>query len=216
MLKGAVFDMDGLMFDSEKLTFDCWCKVMQKYDFKASMDIYKKAIGNRRADSIIYYKNVYGQDFDYMKYRSEVGALFNSYIDKNGVPIKKGLFELLDYLKAKKYRLAVATSTSKESAEPMLKKSGVFNYFDYIVYGDNVSNGKPHPEIFENAVGGLGLAPQDCYAFEDSINGIKSAYSAGLNAIMVPDLVEPSEEVILMAKHICKSLDEVIEYIDKT
>lgn len=216
MIKGAVFDMDGLMFDSEKLTFECWYKVMLKYGYKPSMEIYKKSIGLKRADSIIYYKSVFGQDFDYIRYRKEVTDLFNEYIRKNGMPIKQGLFEILDYLKSKNYRLAVATSTSEESAKPMLKKANVYDYFDFVIYGDNVSNGKPHPEIFEKAVNGINLKPCECYAFEDSINGIKSAHSAGLYTIMVPDLVEPTKEIIPLTKKIFNNLNEVINFIDIT
>jgi HAD superfamily hydrolase (TIGR01509 family) len=120
---------------------------------------------------------------------------------------------LLDFLKQNNIKMAVATSTSRQSCERMLKKSGAFPYFDEIVCGDDVTNGKPNPEVFLKASEKLGIEPKSCIALEDSINGIKSAYSAGMTAIMVPDFLQPTDEIKPMISILCKDLTEVINHI---
>ena len=123
------------------------------------------------------------------------------------------LFEILDYLKSKDIKIALATSTTAKSATEILTRAKVIDYFDRLICGDMVAKSKPDPEIFVTAVKELGENPKDCIALEDSINGIKSAYSAGLKPIMVPDLIEPTEEIRPMLFALCKDLTEVKNYI---
>ena len=132
---------------------------------------------------------------------------------KTGCPIKTGLFEILDYLKSKDIKIALATSTTAKSATEILTRAKVIDYFDRLICGDMVAKSKPDPEIFVTAVKELGENPKDCIALEDSINGIKSAYGAGLKPIMVPDLIEPTEEIRPMLFALCKDLTEVKKYI---
>lgn len=213
MIKGAAFDMDGLMLDSERLTFESWQKVMDNHGFDYSFEVYKQTVGRRTTETAQFYSEKYGERFDYKPLREEANAHFRQYVEENGMPVKKGLFKLLDFLKANGIKTAVATSTSSQSAYPMLKKAGVYDYFDELVCGDSVTHGKPHPEVFLTAAKRLGLDPCDCIGLEDSINGIKSAYSAGMKAIMVPDLIEPTEEIKPMITVLCKDLGEVADYL---
>lgn len=215
MIKGAVFDMDGLMFDSERLTFDAWYKVLNDNGFCYTFDIYKQTVGKRTVETKAYYEGLYGDSFDYSSMRQKANTVFWDYIDKNGMPIKKGLFELLDYLKANNIKISLATSTSEESAMRMIKKAGVEDYFDAFVCGNMVKNGKPHPEVFLTAAEKLSLPPQSCIALEDSINGIKSAYAAKMLPIMVPDMLSPTKEIMPMLYALCKDLSEVIKKINK-
>lgn len=213
MIKGAVFDMDGLMFDSELLTYNSWQKTMDEEGFDYNFDIFKSTVGLRTVETKKLYENRYGIKFKYDYLREKASACFWDYVNTNGMPLKKGLINILDFLKANKIQISLATSTSSASATAMLKKADVIDYFDEMVCGDMVKNSKPHPEVFLTAADKLGIIPQECVAFEDSINGIKSAYAAKMKPIMVPDLLEPTEEIMPMIYALCKDLDEAIEVI---
>lgn len=215
MIKGAVFDMDGLMFDSERLVYEIWQEMMDEQGFEYSLDIFKNTIGLRTDKAEQYYNDLYGEGFDYKPLKQRGRETFFKRVNEQGVPIKKGLFELLDFLKANNIKMSLATSTSSESAMQMIKLAGVYDYFDTFVCGDDVKNGKPHPEVFLTASKKLGLAPESCVAFEDSINGIKSAFSAGMKTVMVPDFLQPTNEIIPMINLLCSDLSQSIDYISK-
>ena len=133
----------------------------------------------------------------------------NDYINKYGFEVKKGLFEILDYLKTNNYRIAVATATERDRAESYLKKINAYKYFDAIICGDMVKNGKPAPDIYLTASEKLGLPSTECVAFEDSPNGIKSAISAGCVTVMVPDLDKPSNDIIPLLHGVADGLSDV-------
>lgn len=215
MINGAIFDMDGLMFDSERLVCSIWQEMMNENGYKFNIDIFKNTIGLRQDKSKEFYISLYGTDFDYDGFKMQSRERFYKHIESNGVPIKKGLFELLDYLKSQNIKMAVATSTSARTALMNIKKAGVYDYFDSFVCGDDVKNGKPHPEVFLTAAQRIGIAPDECVAFEDSINGIKSAFAANMTTVMVPDFLQPTEEIKPKIGFLCKSLDEAIEFIKK-
>lgn len=212
MIKGAVFDMDGLMFDTEKLVYQVWQRVMDSNGYDYDFEIYKKTVGRRTAETRKFYEELYGGEFDYQRLRNEANVFFRDDIETNGVPLKKGLVNILEYLKAHNIKIALATSTSSATAMGLLEKANVKQYFDRFVCGNMVKNGKPHPEVFLTAAKELCLKPESCIALEDSINGIKSAYNAGMKPLMVPDLLEPTEEIKPMLFALCKDLDEAIEY----
>ena len=212
MIKGAVFDMDGLMFDTEKLVYQAWQRVMDSNGYDYDFEIYKKTVGRRTAETRKFYEELYGGEFDYQRLRSEANVFLRDDIETNGVPLKKGLVNILEYLKNHNMKIALATSTSSTTAMGLLEKANVKQYFDRFVCGNMVKNGKPHPEVFLTAAKELCLKPESCIALEDSINGIKSAYNAGMKPLMVPDLLEPTEEIKPMLFALCKDLDEAIEY----
>lgn len=213
MIKGAVFDMDGLMFDSERLVYELWQEVMDEQGYDYNLDTFKNTIGLRADKTEQYYKNLYGDDFDYKTLKQKTHIGFFERVNNEGVPIKKGLFEVLDFLKDNNIKIALATSTSKESAMQMIKLAGVYDYFDEFVCGNDVKNGKPHPEVFLTAAKKLSLNPKDCVAFEDSINGIKSAYAAEMITVMVPDYLQPTEEIKPMISSLCSDLSQTIDFI---
>lgn len=215
MIKGAIFDMDGLMFDSERLVCSIWQEMMDENGYKFNVDIFKNTIGLRQDKSKKFYTSLYGVDFDYDGFKIQSRQRFYKRIEKDGVPIKKGLFELLDFLKDNNIKMAVATSTSAKTALKVIKKAGVYDYFDSFVCGDDVKNGKPHPEVFLTAAERIGVPPEECIAFEDSINGIKSAFAANMTTVMVPDFLQPTDEIKPKISLLCKSLDEAICFIKK-
>ncbi len=213
MIKGAIFDMDGLMIDSERLVYQNWQTMMDELGYEYNLEIFKNTIGLRQDKTKAYYRSLYGDDFDYDTYKIRSRKMYYEQIERDGVPVKKGLLELLDYLKSKKIKIAVATSTSAQTAHKVVKLAGVYDYFDAFVCGDEVKNGKPHPEVFLAAAEKISVNPEDCVAFEDSINGIKSAYSAKMATVMVPDFLEPTEEIKPMLSFLCKDLSKAIDFL---
>lgn len=213
MIKGAVFDMDGLMFDSERLVCSIWQEMMDENGYKFNVDIFKNTIGLRQDKSKEFYTSLYGKDFDYEGFKKQSRERFYKRVEQSGVPIKKGLFELLDYLKSQKIKMAVATSTSSQTTLFNIKKAGVYDYFDCFICGDDVKHGKPHPEVYLTAAQRIGIEPTECIAFEDSINGIKSAFAANMTTVMVPDFLQPTDEIKNQISLLCNSLDEAIEFI---
>ena len=145
MFKGAVFDMDGLMIDSERLVYSIWQEMLDEDGKEFNLDIFKKTIGLRSEDSYEYYKSVYGDDFDYPAYKAESRLRYFKRIEKNGVPVKKGLYEIFDYLKSVGCKISLATSTSSQTALKIMKKINLYDIFDAFVCGDDVKNGKPDP-----------------------------------------------------------------------
>lgn len=213
MINGAVFDMDGLMFDSERLVYETWQMMMDELGFEYNLEIFKNTIGLRTDMAESYYNSLYGERFCYQPLKQRSREIFLKRVSEEGVPIKKGLVELLEFLKSNNLKIAVATSTSAPTAHKIIRMAGVYDYFDAFVCGDDVRNGKPHPEVFLTAAERLSLPPTECVAFEDSINGIKSAHSAEMTTVMVPDYLQPTEEIIPMIDCLCDDLSQAIEFI---
>ncbi len=136
------------------------------------------------------------------------------YIERNGMPYKSGLFELLDYLQTNNYKITVATSTESAKVKYYFDKSGLNEYIDKIVCGDMVKKGKPEPDIYLKASELLGLAPADCLALEDSPNGILSAHRAGIRPVMIPDLIEPDDALRKIIFAEVPTLSHVIELLN--
>lgn len=214
MIKGAIFDMDGLMLDTEKLLVKFWRQAAAEYGYDMTFEHVLSIRSLSRKYSIPLLKGIFGEEFPFEEVRSRRIKLMNSYIDENGFEIKKGLFELLDYLKEKGIRIAVATATDLERATIYLKKAGAFDYFDEIICGNMIKNGKPEPDIYIEAAKKLGLPAKECAALEDSPNGIKSAYSAGCRVIMIPDLSQPDDEIKPMLSAVYNSLDKACEFFE--
>ena len=213
MIKGAVFDMDGLMFDSERLVYEIWQKTMDSLGFDYNIDIYKNTIGWRADQTEKFYNSIYGEKFNFKETREKCRNTFMQRVTSEGVPIKKGLFELLDFLKSRNIKTAVATSTSKLTAGKVLKMAKAYDYFDDFVFGDDVKSSKPDPEIYLTAAKRLSLAPAECIALEDSFNGIKSAHLAGMTTVMVPDYLSPTDEIKPLINYLCKDLLQVTEIL---
>ena len=165
-----------------------------------------------RKFSIPKLKDFFGEDFPTEEIRTRRTELINAHIEKYGVELKKGVSELFDYLKNNNIKLAVATATQCERTFLYLNKINILNYFDAVICGDMVTNGKPEPDIYLTATAELGFVPNQCVAFEDSPNGIKSAYSAGCHAIMIPDMTPPDSEIMPMLSAVYESLDKSIDF----
>ncbi|MDE6781598.1 MAG: HAD family phosphatase [Ruminococcus sp.] len=215
-INGAVFDMDGLMLDTEKLLVRFWREAAAEYGYNMTNENVYEIRSLSRKYSIPLLKGIFGEEFPFSEVRKRRIVLMNDYIDRYGFEVKKGLYELLDYLKNNSYRIAVATATDRERAESYLKKIDVYKYFDAVICGDMVVKGKPEPDIYLTASGELGLPPAECAAFEDSPNGIKSAYAAGCKVIMIPDLTQPDDDIKPLLSGVYESLDKAVEFFERT
>ena len=213
MIKGAVFDMDGLMFDTERLVYENWQAMMDEHGYHYDIEAFKQTVGRRKKEVELFYKATYGEDFPYWELADEGRARYVKRVEREGIPVKPGLYEILDFFRQRNVKIALATSTSRETAELNLRLAKVLDYFDVLVCGGDVKNGKPHPEVFLTAAERLGVAPENCVAFEDSINGIKSAYAAGMTTVMVPDFLQPTDEIKPMITYLCKDLSEAAAYL---
>lgn len=212
--KAVIFDMDGLMFDTERVIQRAWESVGDQLGYPHLGDQIYHTLGMNRERRRQYFLETMGEDFPYdtfleMYRRQSLGEL-----EKNGIPVKPGLLELLRYLKERKIPVAVATSSSQEYAVEKLKEGGAFPYLDVVLCGNMVTHSKPDPEIYERTCAALGIAPCEGIVLEDSENGLKAALRAGTRAIMVPDLIRdlPQLEPRLEAK--LYSLHEVKSYLE--
>ena len=214
MIKGVLFDMDGLMFDPERLSTHGWKDTAKKLN----IDLPSEFINSYKGTSAVYskklFKNRFGQDFDYEYARGIRTDYMNSVIEVSGVPVKKGLIELLDYLKVNHILAAVATSTSQLMGEKYLKMAGVYDYFAAVIYGDTVLNGKPEPDIYLKAAQVIGINPKDCFVLEDSPAGISAGFSAGAKVIHIPDQIVIEEDIKLKVFRIVSDLSEVIKLLE--
>lgn len=213
MIKAILFDMDGLMLDTEKLLQKFWCEAAHFYGYNMTpkIELGMRSLSKRYA--LKYTKKMFGNDFDYPAVRAKRIELMNNHINQNGIEKKKGLDDLLDYIKSTHLKAAVCTATDFERTKIYLKNLGVEDKFDRIICGNMVKRGKPAPDIYEYACECLGFLPEECIALEDSPNGVISASVAGLNTIMIPDLTLPSDDIKPLIYAQCENLEQVIEIL---
>ncbi|MCM1498614.1 MAG: HAD family phosphatase [Clostridium sp.] len=211
-IEAVVFDMDGVIFDSEKLYRKHWMISGEEYGIpEAQMaEICNQIAGATKERNEKLMKSYFGDSFDYMTFRKKTMDRMDEDIRQNGLELKPGVQELFRFLKQKEIRIGLATSTQRERAGRNLRNAGILQEFDYIMYGGIVENGKPAPDIYLAACKGLGVKPENAIGVEDSINGVKSSAAAGLYTIMVIDLIEPTEEIRPLADEIFDSLLEII------
>ena len=208
----VIFDMDGVIFDSERAYVEAYKKLAPKYglhDFdavhRACMDSIGVTIEKTRE---IFYQYV-GRGFDYDTYRADVQVeLSKKFYDR-----KPGVYELFDWLKEHDARIALASSTRYPTVKRMLDHDDLTKYFDAIVCGNMISHSKPHPEIFLRAAEELGVDPATCYVIEDSYNGIRAAHAAGTHPLMVPDILQPDDEIRGLAEAVLPTLLDVRDYL---
>lgn len=212
-MKTVVFDMDGVLFDTERLCLESWAFIAKKQGFEGMEAVFEQCIGLNGNDTRELVLNHYGPDFPYDTFKVQASEWFWEYIHQNGLPIKPGVREILPYLKQSGYQVGLASSTKYESVVNHLKRAEIIDYFSVIVTGDMVEHSKPRPDIYLLACEKLQVNPSEAYAIEDSPNGIRSAAQAGMKPIMVPDMVAPDAEMEQLSFLICKDLVEVMKYL---
>ena len=211
--EAVIFDMDGVIFDSERCVIECWKEIAEKYDIPDIEEACIECTGINTKLTTEKMRNRYGKEFPYETYRAEMRALFQSRYSDGRLPVKEGAVELLEALQKEGKKIALASSTREEMVRKELTEAGLIDYFNVLVCGDQVEKSKPAPDIFLKACECLGLAPQVCYGIEDSHNGIRACAAAGLHTIMVPDVLEATEEMRELSETVLASLIEVKGYL---
>lgn len=213
LYKAVVFDMDGVIFDSERAVMQCWKEVASRHNIPDIEKAILACTGTTMVRTREIMLNLYGADFPYDEYARESSAIFHSRYGGGRLPMKPGVKELLTFLKEHDKKIALASSTRQQVVTDELRDAGIIEYFDRIICGDMVSRSKPAPDIFLKACEELNISPSDSYAIEDSYNGIRAAHAGGLHPIMVPDLLPADEEMQSLAEIVLPNLTSIMEYL---
>lgn len=212
--EAVVFDMDGVIFDSEKLVVLCWQEIADKYGIQNIAEACQECLGLNREATKEKMLQKYGADFPYDTYKQEMSDLYHSRYSGGNLPLKQGVMEILTYLKENQIKISLASSTRSQVVIAELRDAGILHFFEQVICGDMVEKSKPEPDIFLKACEELLVELENVYAIEDSYNGIRAAHRAGLRAIMVPDMAAPTEEMEQITEVILPSLLAVKEYLD--
>ena len=209
----VVFDMDGIIFDSERAVLESWYVVADRHDLGDITEAFLACTGVNDKETKEIMLRRFGEDFPYDEYSKEASVIFHEKYDGGKLPMKIGVKEILTFLKDSGKKIALASSTRRPVVEAELRDAGVLEFFDELVTGDVVKRSKPDPEIYLLACEKIGVAPERCYAIEDSYNGVRSASGGGLKAIMVPDLLPANDEMKSLVETVQESLTDVIGYL---
>lgn len=213
MKKAVIFDLDGLLIDSEIISYQLYCDILGKYGYTLTIEEYARTLSGKTA--VENMKNViasYQLPFTLEEGLTLEEGMEKEYI-KKGVALKPGAETLLQYLKGQQIKILLASSSLKERAMGILKENKVDHYFDSMVFGPEVNRGKPFPDIFFKACEKAGESAEDCLVLEDSEAGIAAAHSAGIDVICIPDMKLPGDEFKRMAVCELPSLVDVIGYL---
>ena len=210
--EAAIFDMDGLLLDSEKLALNAFLATCKKFSLGDLSDLFKQIVGtNPELGRSILQEGLQGLA-DHHEFHSIWDSAYLKLSQDKPIPLKKGVKELLNHIESQNMPMAVATSSITERARGKLHDSGILKFFDLVVGGDQVSHSKPDPEIYLLAAAELTVDATKCIGFEDSPNGVKSAVAAGLTVIQVPDLIDPDEDLLKLGHTVLGSLAEVEKF----
>ena len=210
-IKAVLFDLDGTLTDTEKFYQTAWPIALKHFGYEMEdwMPLKLRSLGRPFAPR--QFKEWFGEDFDYYKVREYRKGLVEEMVKETGIPLKPGAKEILIWLREQGILTALVTANTYSRAERYLKKIGLFELFDKLICADMVELGKPAPDSYAYACKELSLDPKETFAVEDSPNGVTSAYEAGCNVIMVPDLTQPDEE--LTKKLYCK-VDKLVDIVE--
>ncbi len=214
MIENVIFDMDGLMFDTERL----YVRSLEEYVGPKTGVVFPrenifKTLGSNHADFRRMFPVLFGTAISFDACYAMIESWMKNEMETNGVPVKPGLYALLDALKASGIGVALATGTSRPIAQEYLRRTDTLKYFDAFAFGDQVPHGKPDPEIFLLACRALHAEPETTAVFEDSVNGLKAAHAGGFFSVCVPDLIDPLPRLDFTPDAVFRSLDEAIPLI---
>ena len=210
--KAAIFDMDGLILDSERTVLSCWEQIGEKYGFPNIREYGISVIGKNKKATVDEFARVYGEPGD--RYERELREIYNGLAEQGKVPLKPHTIELLSAMKNAGMKIAIASSSTREEVTTQMEMLGALPYFDTCVCGDQVTKSKPDPEIFLLACEALGVKPEEGVGLEDSFNGVRSCKASGLYTIMVPDIIQPDDEMKSLADVILPSLKDVQDFLN--
>lgn len=206
--RAIVFDMDGLLLDTERIALDTFEDACRAHGLNVERAVYERCIGTSAQGTRDILGGALGYDV-YDRLSREWSGRYEARVLTQAVDVKDGALEILQLTRALGVPIALATSTATELARTKLRLAGMLEFFAAIVGGDAVTNPKPHPEPYLTAARTLGFAPNQCWAIEDSDNGVRAAHAAGLFVLQIPDLVQPAADVRLIGHPVLGSLREV-------
>ena len=209
----VIFDADGTLFDTETLMYEVWVEIGRDMGLSITIPEYLHYVGLNRKAVLDVMRERIGPDFDGADFMVRCVARLSERIEEEGVPLKPGVREILELLHQKGIPAGLATSTHRVRTDRRLELCGLGEYFSAVVTGDEVSKGKPDPEIYRAVCGELSVSPEACLAVEDSRNGILSAHHARLKVAMIPDMVPPTAELEEIAFLKLNSLLELRDYL---
>lgn len=212
-MKAVVFDMDGVIFDTERAVIEVWKEVAEKYGIPDITDYCMECMGTNADEARTRFNARYGDKFNYDELRAEKTGNVRAMFARGEIDTKPGVENILKTLRKNGFRIALASSTREEAVREELTSAGLIEYFDELVTGDMVEKSKPAPDIFLKACEKLGVKPEEAVGIEDSFNGIRSCHAAGLYTIMVPDILQPDEEIKQTADIVLPDLDSALRII---
>ncbi len=214
-VKAVIFDMDGVIFDTEKLSFRAWREAERKFDFVASEELLQKLMGASHFGVLDIYADYFG-DYETGKmiydWRHE---RIDQILEEEGLDLKDGVLEILEYLRGEHIPFALATSNRRANVDHFMQLADLCGVFEVMVTEEDIHNGKPDPEIYLKAADLLNVPIGECMVLEDSFKGVLGGAAAGALTVMVPDMVQPTPELRAKAYAVCASLLEVIPLIKK-
>lgn len=215
-IKAVIFDQDGVMFDTERMSAEAWEKAGNDLGVVLEESFLSTIRGMNYQDATVRFEKwSEGRGIDCEDLRSRKKEYFTRMRKELPLPVKPGLHELLAYLKEQGYKIALATGSAKEYSLGNLREAGVEAYFDHVISGDMVEHAKPSPDIFLKSAQVLGEQPEHCLVLEDSLNGVEAGISGGFITVMVPDMTQPDEKLRARVDRVCDSLLEVKEWLQK-
>ncbi len=213
-ITAAVFDMDGLLIDSERIALRVFQEICDHYSLGEQFNLYLQVLGTNNVTTRQVLSDALPAAINPDTFMSRWLDRYTEETSKP-VPLMKGVIPLLDFLDSCNIPKAVATSTDTDRALEKLEKTGILNRFSTVTGGDQVSRGKPAPDIYLKSAASISADPATCLALEDSPNGVKAALGAGMHTIQIPELVEPDEQLLAMGHIVLTDLHAVIDHLTR-
>lgn len=214
-IRAAIFDMDGLLFDTESIARWAWKEALASHGYAMSDELYNEFIGRDLSWREKILKKRYGENFPFESVTAQRIKIGDEREMREGLPTKAGVLDLLNRLNNLEVIIGLATGTSRARTVRRLTNAAIHQYFTTIVTSEDVALGKPAPDIFLEVSRRINVVPWQCVVFEDSSVGVKAALTAGMCTIMVPDIEQPSPEITSLAYRVLKSLEQVSDLIEE-